>query len=404
MAAPQSERRARLERLLADAAPPLHLTPMTRDRATAPRVARAIRGRRPRRRDRQAGGRPVPAGQARDDQGEARAHRRLRRRRLPLAQERARTRSARCCSASTTTAARCTTSASRRRSRWRCARQLAQELAPLRENALEDHPWREWAEAASSEMHAHARRPEPLERGQGSLVGAAADRARVRGEVRPPAGRPLPPRGDVFLRWRPDKPPRDCRYDQLEVTPPYELEKVFGAVGSRPGSERLLSAAAALPARAAGSRGCASRWKSGRASSRPARRQARDARPPRDDAPSSARARRARPPSLRARRSRSADASARGAATAARAAARRAASGSAAATARRPARRARAAPTARAARSSEPGCSSMPACRSPISAKRAGIVASVKSAGSQRRPRPSVSGADTRASGVGRTE
>lgn len=33
----------------------------------------------------------------------------------------------------------------------------------------------------------------------------------------------------VFLRWRPDKPPEDCRYDQLEVTPPFELAKVFGA-------------------------------------------------------------------------------------------------------------------------------------------------------------------------------
>ena len=33
----------------------------------------------------------------------------------------------------------------------------------------------------------------------------------------------------VFQRWRPDKQPRDCHYDQLEVTPAYELEKVFGA-------------------------------------------------------------------------------------------------------------------------------------------------------------------------------
>ena len=31
----------------------------------------------------------------------------------------------------------------------------------------------------------------------------------------------------TFLRWRPDKQPRDCRYDQLEVTRPYELSKVF---------------------------------------------------------------------------------------------------------------------------------------------------------------------------------
>ena len=28
--------------------------------------------------------------------------------------------------------------------------------------------------------------------------------------------------------------PEDCRYDQLEVTTPYELEKVFGASGQAP--------------------------------------------------------------------------------------------------------------------------------------------------------------------------
>jgi ATP-dependent DNA ligase len=37
MALPQSERRARLERLLANAGPPVYLTPMTRDRDTAAR-------------------------------------------------------------------------------------------------------------------------------------------------------------------------------------------------------------------------------------------------------------------------------------------------------------------------------------------------------------------------------
>jgi len=35
----------------------------------------------------------------------------------------------------------------------------------------------------------------------------------------------------VFLRWRPDKRPADCRYDQLEVTPPAELAQLF-----RPGA------------------------------------------------------------------------------------------------------------------------------------------------------------------------
>jgi ATP-dependent DNA ligase len=35
--------------------------------------------------------------------------------------------------------------------------------------------------------------------------------------------------GTTFLRWRPDKSPPECRYDQLEVTAPYELARVFGA-------------------------------------------------------------------------------------------------------------------------------------------------------------------------------
>jgi ATP-dependent DNA ligase len=107
-------------------------------------------------------------------------------------------------------------------------RELVAELAPLRERALEGHPWREWAEFDSTEM---TRMPggqsrwsagkdlswEPLriervcevkyDHMQGSRFRHAA----------------------VFQRWRPDKRPQDCRYDQLEVTTPYELEKVFGA-------------------------------------------------------------------------------------------------------------------------------------------------------------------------------
>ncbi|MDQ3215295.1 MAG: ATP-dependent DNA ligase, partial [Pseudomonadota bacterium] len=38
----------------------------------------------------------------------------------------------------------------------------------------------------------------------------------------------------IFLRWRPDKPPHDCRYDQLEVTTPFELARVFGAGSPQP--------------------------------------------------------------------------------------------------------------------------------------------------------------------------
>lgn len=32
-----------------------------------------------------------------------------------------------------------------------------------------------------------------------------------------------------FVRWRPDKRPAECTYDQLEVTPPYELARIFGS-------------------------------------------------------------------------------------------------------------------------------------------------------------------------------
>ena len=37
----------------------------------------------------------------------------------------------------------------------------------------------------------------------------------------------------IFLRWRLDKPPEECRYDQLEVARSYELAQVFGAPPSQ---------------------------------------------------------------------------------------------------------------------------------------------------------------------------
>jgi ATP-dependent DNA ligase len=109
--------------------------------------------------------------------------------------------------------------------------ELVAQLAPLRENALENHPWRDWAQAEGSEQN---RMPggqsrwsagkdlswEPLrvervcevkyDHLQGSRFRHAA----------------------TFLRWRPDKQPRDCRYDQLEVTAPYELGQIFSSGSS----------------------------------------------------------------------------------------------------------------------------------------------------------------------------
>jgi ATP-dependent DNA ligase len=33
----------------------------------------------------------------------------------------------------------------------------------------------------------------------------------------------------TFKRWRPDKPPEQCTYDQLETTVPYAVREIFGA-------------------------------------------------------------------------------------------------------------------------------------------------------------------------------
>ena len=110
-------------------------------------------------------------------------------------------------------------------------RQLVHDLDRLRERALDGHPWGDWAKA-----HAEA-----LARGQ--RVPGATSRWNAGKDL---SWEPLRPervcevsydhmQGDRFRhaahfkRWRPDKKPADCRYDQLEVTPAYELERVFGA-------------------------------------------------------------------------------------------------------------------------------------------------------------------------------
>jgi ATP-dependent DNA ligase len=110
-------------------------------------------------------------------------------------------------------------------------RQLATEFEPLRTNALDHHPWREWAVAMG-------------ETGQ-RMPG---------GQSRWSAGKDLswePLRIErvcevrydhlqgnrfrhaaTFLRWRPDKQPADCRYDQLDTAKPYDLENVFSSGSS----------------------------------------------------------------------------------------------------------------------------------------------------------------------------
>ena len=109
--------------------------------------------------------------------------------------------------------------------------ELVKALTPLRNNAMTDHPWREWAEAS----------------GQTTRMPGGQSRWSAGKDL---SWEPLRPervcevkydhmQGDrfrhaaIFLRWRSDKLPEDCTYEQLEVTAPYELARVFG-VAHRP--------------------------------------------------------------------------------------------------------------------------------------------------------------------------
>lgn len=110
--------------------------------------------------------------------------------------------------------------------------ELIEELAALRENAWDDHPWRQWGEdAADGETQ---RKPgatsrwnrdkdlswEPLRLER--VVEVSYDHmqgTRFRHTAH-------------FQRWRPDKPVAECTYEQLDVTPPLELAEIFGGDAS----------------------------------------------------------------------------------------------------------------------------------------------------------------------------
>ena len=231
--APQKERRAALEAALADATPPLHLTPMTRDHAQAIDWLDRFEG---------AGLDGVVA------KAEDSAY--LPGKRAMLKIKHART--ADCVVAGfrwykgtddavgslllglydadgTLHHVGVTSSFTMER-----RRQLAREFEPLRRDALARHPWRAWAEAEATGQRMPGGQSrwsagkdlswEPLRIERVCEVKydhLQGDRFR---------------HATTFLRWRPDKPPADCRYDQLEITPAFELEKVFGA-GSAPRSD-----------------------------------------------------------------------------------------------------------------------------------------------------------------------
>jgi ATP-dependent DNA ligase len=114
---------------------------------------------------------------------------------------------------------------------WDRRAALAKELAPLREKALEGHPWGQWAEWAQAAEESGQRLPGATSRwNRGKDLSWEPLRVERVAEV---AYDHL--QGDrfrhatTFQRWRPDKQPSDCRYDQLEETAAFELEQIFGA-------------------------------------------------------------------------------------------------------------------------------------------------------------------------------
>jgi ATP-dependent DNA ligase len=229
MTAPQAERRAALEELLATVAPPVYLTPVTRDRAVALDWLTRFEG---------AGLDGVIA------KHESAAY--LPGKRTMIKVKHART-------------ADCVVAGFRWHKSGKDAvgslllglydgegvlqhvgvtsaftmtlrRQLVKELAPLRTGAMDDHPWRDWAGAAAES----SRMPGAQSRwSAGKDLSWEALRIERVCEVKYDHMQ-----GDrfrhaaQFLRWRPDKSPRDCGYEQLEVTKPYELERIFKGAGA----------------------------------------------------------------------------------------------------------------------------------------------------------------------------
>jgi ATP-dependent DNA ligase len=120
-------------------------------------------------------------------------------------------------------------------------RELVEMLEPYRKEALAQHPWRGWAEHGMAAAGT----------GEASGSGAPAEQRMPGGKSRWSSGKDLswePVRTELvvevaydhmqgsrfrhtaqFRRFRSDKPPSECNYAQLEVVPPEELGALCGA-------------------------------------------------------------------------------------------------------------------------------------------------------------------------------
>jgi ATP-dependent DNA ligase len=108
-------------------------------------------------------------------------------------------------------------------------RELLEFLAPYRENALEGHPWKEWA-SYMDEVASGARRvPGGMSRwSQGKDLSWIPLRAELVVQVAYDHMQGSRFRHTAqFRRFRSDKAPKDCTYEQLEVVAPHELQMIF---------------------------------------------------------------------------------------------------------------------------------------------------------------------------------
>jgi ATP-dependent DNA ligase len=105
-------------------------------------------------------------------------------------------------------------------------RELVEFLAPYRDNALVNHPWRSWAEQGDGAGH---RMPGGQSRwSQGKDLSWEPLRPELVVEVAYEHMQGTRFRHMAqFRRWRTDKKPTDCTYAQLEVVAPQELMEIF---------------------------------------------------------------------------------------------------------------------------------------------------------------------------------
>ncbi len=108
-------------------------------------------------------------------------------------------------------------------------RELLAFLRPYRKNALAHHPWKSWQQHGDADGDDRQRMPGGKSRWSGGkdlsweplrpeLVIEVAYEHMQGNRFRHMA---------QFRRWRTDKDPHECTYAQLEVVPPQELQKIF---------------------------------------------------------------------------------------------------------------------------------------------------------------------------------